>query len=155
MRPLLVCLALTCLQAPAQIVLRIGNAPAVTITAENLAKLPRHTAVLNEHGKRIAYEGALLRDVLAQGALDFGKELRGKQLSTYISALASDGYQVVYALAELDPTLIDSGILVADKREGQPLAPNERPFRIIAPRDKRPARCLRMLQEIDVVQLRK
>lgn len=155
MRPILLLFTFACLQGSAQITLRINNAPPVTISAADLAKLPRHTAVLDNHGKQIGYEGVLLHDVLAQGGIDFGTELRGKQLSTYVAALASDGYEVVYALAEFDPTVMDSGIIVADKREGQPLAANEGPLRIIAPHDKRPTRSLKSLQEIDVVQLKK
>ncbi|HEX4230083.1 MAG TPA: hypothetical protein VHZ07_15520 [Bryobacteraceae bacterium] len=155
MRPILLLFTFACLQGSAQIILRINNAPPVTISAADLAKLPRHTAVLDNHGKQIAYEGVLLHDVLAQGGIDFGKELRGKQLSTYVAALASDGYEVVYALAEFDPTVMDSGIIVADRREGQSLAASEGPLRVIAPHDKRPTRSLKSLQEIDIVQLRK
>jgi hypothetical protein len=58
-------------------------------------------------------------------------------------------------MRSIDPTIADSGIIIADKREGQPLAANEGPLRIIVPHDKRPARSLKMLQEIDVVQLKK
>jgi hypothetical protein len=119
---LTLCLVLACAEASGQIALRINDGPPVQIAAADLAKLPRHTAVLNDHGKQISYEGVLLHDVLALGGVDFGKGLRGKQLSSYVAALASDDYEVVYALAELDPTVMDSGIVVADKREGQPLA---------------------------------
>lgn len=155
MRRLLLVLALACAQASAQIVLRINDAPPINIAATDFAKLPRHAAVLNDHGKQISYEGVLLHDLLAQNGVDFAKGLHGKQLSSYVAALASDGYQVVYALAEFDPTVVDSGIIVADKREGQPLGASEGPLRIVAPHDKRPTRSLRMLQEMDVVQLKK
>jgi hypothetical protein len=55
-----------------QIVLRIDAASPVTIAAADLAKLPRHTAILNDHGKQITYEGVLLRDVLAQRGVEVG-----------------------------------------------------------------------------------
>ena len=103
MRLILICLLLLCGRASAQIMLRINDAAPVNIAAKDLAQLPRHAAVLNEHGKQIGYEGALMHDVLALGSIDFGKGIRGKQLSTYVAALASDGYEVVYALAEFDP----------------------------------------------------
>lgn len=153
MRFVLLCFLLASLQASGQILLRINDAPAVPVAAADLAKLPRHTAILDNHGKQISYEGALLGDVLAEHGVDLGKGLRGKQLSSYVTALASDGYQVVFALAEFDPTILDSGIIVADKRDGQPLPASEGPFRIVVPRDKRAARSLRLLREIDVVQL--
>lgn len=155
MRFILLPLLLTCATAYGQISVRLNDAAPVQITAADLAKLPRHTTLMNDHGKQVSYEGPLLHDVLVRAGFDFGKELRGKQLSSYVSALASDSYRVVFALAEFDPTIMDSGIIVADKREGQPLDAKEGPLRIVAPHDKRPTRCLRMLQGVDVVQLRK
>jgi hypothetical protein len=135
--------------------LRINDAPPVNIAAKDLAQLPRHTAVLNEHGKKISYEGALMHDVLALGGIDFGKGLRGKQLSSYVAALAGDGYEVVYALAEFDTTVMDSGIILADKREGQALTASEGPLRTVVPHDERPTRSSRLLREIEIVQLKK
>jgi hypothetical protein len=155
MRLIAICLVFMCGHASGQMMLRINDAPPVNIAAKDLARLPRHTAVLNEHGKQISYEGALMHDVLAIGGVDFGKGLHGKQLSSYVAALANDGYEVVYALAEFDPTVVDSGIILADKREGQTLAANEGPLRIVVPHDERPTRSLRSLREIDVMQLKK
>jgi len=157
MRPILICLCLLFarIQASGQIALRLDDAAPAQISAENLAKLPRHNAGLNDHGKQVSYEGVLMHDVLVLGGVDLSKGLRGKQLSSYVAATASDGYEVVYALAEFDPTIMDSGIVVADKREGQPLAANEGPLRIIVPQEKRPTRSLKLLREIDVVQLKK
>ena len=154
MRALFLTLAFTCLQASAQIILRIDPAAPVTVSPETLAKLTRHAATLNDHGKQVNYEGALLRDLLSQSGVDFGKHLNAKQLSSYVAVSGTDGYKVVYALAELDPTIADSNIIIADKRDGQALSATEGPLRLIAPHDGRPARSVRMLQEIDVVQLR-
>src|SRR3954469_21188152 len=106
MRLLLLFVVAACLNASAQFVLRINNGAPVTVSADDLAKLSRHTAVLNFHGKQTTYEGPLLHDVVAKGGIDFGKELKGAQLSTYVSAVANDGYQVVFALAEFDPTVM-------------------------------------------------
>jgi hypothetical protein len=155
MRALLLCLALACgLPALGQLLLRINDAPPTTISQETLRKLPRHTAVLNDHGKEVHFEGVLLRDVLIQNGVPLDNKLRGKQLATYISALANDGYQIVFGLAEFDPTITDGDILLADKRDGQPLAATEGPLRIIVPHDKRPARSLKMLRELDVIELK-
>jgi hypothetical protein len=46
----------------------------------------------------------------------------------------------VFPLAEFDPGFSDQVILVADRRDGQPLNSREGPRRLIVPRDKRPAR---------------
>jgi hypothetical protein len=44
----------------------------------------------------------------------------------------------LYSLAEIDPEFTDQVILLATKKDGQPLANGEGPFRIIAPDDKKP-----------------
>jgi hypothetical protein len=155
MRSILLCFLFAGIQASGQIVLKVNEAAPVTMSAADFSKLPRHTATLTEHGKQSTYDGVLLHDVLAKAGLEFGKELKGKQLSSYVAAMASDGYEVVYALAEMDDTVVESGIIVADKKDGQPLDAHEGPMRVVAPHDKRPTRSIRMLQEIDVVQLKK
>ena len=155
MRPTLICLLLVCGQAVSQVLVRVNDAKPVTFDANGLAQLARHTALLNDHGKQVNYEGVLLHDVLVRGGFDFGNGLRGKQLASYVIAIGSDGYQVIYALADLDPSITDAGIVLADKRDGKPLEPNEGPLRIIVPQDKKPARSVRMLKEIDLVELSK
>lgn len=139
----------------ASLSVHIGDKPAVTMTAADFSTLPRHTVAANEHGKSVPYEGVLLHDVLERAGVVFQKGVMGKALSTYVLATASDGYQVVYTLADLDPTITDGDLLVADKSSGQALAEKQGPFRIVAPHDKKPARSLRMLERIDVVELRK
>jgi len=154
MRLILLCLLFACSQASSQITVR-ANDKTVKLDANSLADLPRQIAVLNDHGKQVNYEGVLVHDVLVRSGVDFGTGLRGKQLSTYVVATGSDGYQVVYALADFDPSITSSAIILADRRDGKPLDDHEGPQRIVVPQDKRPARSLRLLKEIDVVQLNK
>jgi len=80
--------------------------------------------------------------------------LRGKALASYLVASASDGYQAVYSLAEIDPVFTDSQVLVADSADGKPLMGAQGTFRLVAPKDKRGARSVRMLAKIEVVLLR-
>ena len=142
-------------QASSQVIVRVNDAKPVKLDANNLAELPRQVAVLKDHGKQINYEGVLLHDVFARNGVDFGKGLRGNQLSSYVVAIGTDGYQVVYSLADFDPSITNSAIILADERDGKPLDAKEGPFRIVVPNDKRPARSVRLLKEIDVVQLKK
>jgi DMSO/TMAO reductase YedYZ molybdopterin-dependent catalytic subunit len=135
-----------------------GDVPnALTLTAENLAQMPRETAALpNEHDTtQASYEGVPLREILKKAGAPFGHDLRGKALTSYVLAKAGDGYQVIFTLAELDADLANERILVADKRGGQPLSAHEGPLRLVVAGDKRPARSVRMLQEIEVVRLAK
>lgn len=113
--------------------IQVGDKPPLAITTEDFTKLPRHTVIATEHNVKISYEGTLLHDVLLSAGAPFGEQLRGKALSTYVLAKARDGYEVVYTLAELDPTFTDSEILVADKADGKPLNEKQGPFRIVVP----------------------
>lgn len=137
------------------VAVRVGDKPEQTFTEEDFAKMPRHHVRANEHGTTVEYDGVLLRDVLEKVGAPLGKELKGKALSTYVLATARDGYAVVYTLTEMDTAFTDSEILLADRVKGQPLNDTQGPFRIVAPSDKKPARSLRMLERIDVVQLRR
>lgn len=73
-------------------------------------------------------------------------------MTTYVLATAADNYRVVFSLAELDSAFLDSDVLVAETLDGAPLGPKEGPLKLVAPREKRPARWIRMLQSITVLQ---
>lgn len=141
-------------QSPAFTVEVQGGAP-TSFTSDQLAQLPQHTVQVKEHGKSITYSGVSVHDVLAQAGAPLGDKLKGKALSCYVLATARDGYAVVYALPEFDPAFTYAVPLIANKADGQPLSNTQGPWRIVMPQDKKPARSLRMLQSIDVVQLRK
>ena len=49
------------------------------------------------------YSGVRLADILTPLGAPLGKELHGIALTTYLVATGSDGYQAVFALAEVDP----------------------------------------------------
>jgi DMSO/TMAO reductase YedYZ molybdopterin-dependent catalytic subunit len=128
----------------------------VQLRAEDLAKMPRETVLVQEEdGTKVAYEGVPLRDVLARAGAPLGKELRGKALATYVLAKARDGYQVVFGLAEVDASFANETILVADKRDGKALFGYQGPFRLVCPNDKAGARSVRMLETLEIVRLRK
>lgn len=61
---------------------------------------------------------------------------------------------MTFTLAELDPAFRDSTVIVADRRDGGPMASPLGPIRIIAASDKKPARSIRMLEKLQVVLLR-
>ncbi len=138
-----------------KVTVKVNDKPEMTFTEADLAKMPRHNVTMQDHGQTRDYEGVFLHDVLAKAGAPFGQELRGKALSNYVLATAQDGYAVVYTLTEMDTTCSDGDLLLADKSKGEPLSGNQGPFRIIVPHDKKPARSLRLLERIDVVQLRK
>jgi len=127
----------------------------LTLTADDLAKMPRASVRTKSNGMETAYEGVWLHEVLKKAGVPQGSELRGKALASYVLAEAQDGYQVVFSLAELDPSSIDNEVLLADTANGKPLFGAQGRFRLVASKDKPGARSVRMLTKLEVVQLRK
>jgi DMSO/TMAO reductase YedYZ molybdopterin-dependent catalytic subunit len=128
---------------------------ALTLTAGDLAKMPRASVRTMSNGMETTYEGVWAHDVLDKAGAPQGSALRGKALAGYVLAEAEDGYQVVFSLAELDPAFIDNEILIADTANGKPLFGAQGRFRLVVPKDKPGARSVRMLTKLEVVQLRK
>ncbi len=146
--------------APAAAELKIaitGDVPTpLTLTAADLAAMPRETAEITEQdGQKITYEGVPLQEVLKRAGMAFGREMRGKNLAGYVLAQAHDGYAVLFGLGEIDSSLSGQKILVVDKRDGKPLFSYQGPARLVLPGDKEGARSVRMLEKLEVVKLRK
>ena len=125
------------------------------LSAADLAALPRASVETKSDGIAVTYWGVWLHEILKRAQAPTGTELRGKALAGYLRAEAQDGYEVVFSLAELDPLFTDSPVLLADSADGKPLSGAQGPFRLIAPKDKRGARSIRMVTKLEVVLLRK
>lgn len=121
--------------------------------AVGLQGLERRTVITGDRGIKTTHEGVALRDVLAKAGVPLGDALKGKALARVVIATAVDGYQVAYAIAEIDAAFNDHLILVSDKRDGQPLLPDSGPLQIVVPQDKRPARWVRQVTTLEVRQL--
>jgi len=128
---------------------------ALSLTAADLAKMPRASVPTSSSGIDTLYEGVWLHYILEMAGVPHGSELRGKALATCILAEAQDGYQVAFSIAELDPAFIDNEILLADTANGKPLFGAQGRFRLVVPRDKPGARSVRMLTKLEVIPLRK
>jgi DMSO/TMAO reductase YedYZ molybdopterin-dependent catalytic subunit len=126
----------------------------LSVSVADLGGFPRKTVtVTNEHtGKQETYQGVPLAELLKRAGVPQGSALRGAAMATYILAEGEDGYRVVFSLAELDSGIQDADVLVADTIDGGPIPDKLGPFRLIAPHEKRPARWVRMLRSITVVQ---
>lgn len=113
--------------------------------------MPPSQATGAVHGDAPArWDGVALTDLLVRMNLPMDKPLRGHDLSGLVRVTASDGYQVVFSLGELDPTLGGERVLIAYARNGEPLA-KDGPLRLVVPGDKRGARWVRNVVAIDVI----
>ena len=126
----------------------------LALTASDLASMPRATVTTNNNGITRVYEGVWLSDVLKKAGVQVGG-LRGSALAVYVVVSASDGYQVAFSIGELDPEITDAQFLVADKADGKALFGEDGNFRLVVPKDKRGARSVRLLNKIEVFQVKK
>ena len=135
--------------------------PIVKVTGEVRAPLDLKLSDLQQYnqvqvkykdkdGNYHNYSGVVLADILQKAGVPLGKELHGKNLAKFVVAEGSDGYQAVFALAELDNGFTDRQIILAMTIDGKPLAATEGPFRIIVQDEKKQARCVRMVTAIKV-----
>jgi DMSO/TMAO reductase YedYZ molybdopterin-dependent catalytic subunit len=127
----------------------------VSLSLKDLRQFPRKTLIVTNDKKEETYEGVLVTELLKRARVPQGGQLRGLAMATYVQADAADGYRVIFSLAELDTDFQDSDVIVADTMNGAPLDEKTGPFRLVAPHDKRPARWIRMLQSLTVVQMPK
>jgi DMSO/TMAO reductase YedYZ molybdopterin-dependent catalytic subunit len=138
-------------------VLQIGGnvTTPLSLSANDLKALPRKTVkVLNRHeNKEETYEGVAVEELLRRAGVPQNEKLRGSAMATYVLAEATDGYRVLYSLAELDSDFQDSDVIVADTMNGSPLGEKQGPLKMVAPHDKRPARWIRMLKSLTVVNV--
>ena len=111
-----------------------------SVTSADLARLTRHDTTVSAHQVSGRYSGVALTDLLALVNAPLADSLRGRSLGTYVLAEASDGYRVLFSIAELDAKLTDRVVILADRKDGQPLPAAEGPYRLIVPGERRPAR---------------
>jgi DMSO/TMAO reductase YedYZ molybdopterin-dependent catalytic subunit len=133
---------------------KIGGAVTtpLTVTSEDLKKMPRKTLrVENAHAKRTeVYEGVPLEALLQKAGVPQGEQVRGAAMTSYVLVEAADDYHVIFSLAELDSSFQDSEVLVADAMDGSPLPPDQGPFKLVAPHEKRPGRWVKTVKSITV-----
>ncbi|MES2861651.1 MAG: molybdopterin-dependent oxidoreductase [Pseudomonadota bacterium] len=127
-----------------------ADGASVTLSAADLAALPRRMLTLSVHGESHVFEGPTLASVLKDVRAPLGEDLRGQALLTYVTVRAADGYGVVLSLAEIDPALSPTAVLLADEVDGAPIDAEEGPFRLVVEGDARPARSVRHVTSITV-----
>ncbi len=127
----------------------IGQHP-ITLTQGDLARLPAiemdvtyETSKGSVHGR---YSGVLLWDVfVAQRAFDDG-EHSAELVRTFV-VRGRDGYRIAFSVGEIHPDFGNTPLMLADKVDGKQI---ESGYRLIVPGDKRGARNVRDVVEIDL-----
>ena len=128
----------------------------ITLSPEEFATLPHKTvSVFNSHSKiDEKYSGVPLTDLLAKVGVPLGEQVKGKLFLTGIVAEGTDNYDVLYALAEVDPSIHAGDVIVADSVDNHKLD-KDGAFKIVSTEEKRPARWVRNLALITVVEVKR
>lgn len=116
-----------------------------------MAELPRQQLDASDHGKPARFEGVWLRDVLLRAGAPLGKQMRGRNVPLVVLLMARDGYAASLALAELDPSFRDKPILLADRRDGEPLFEETGPLQLVVGDEARAGRWIRQIERIEIV----
>jgi hypothetical protein len=124
----------------------------VSYKVADLESMPRTTITIhNAHTNTDeAYSGVRLAEILGPLGAPLNKDLRGAAFNVCVLATGADGYQAVLTLAEIDRSFHPGEVLIADTLNGQPLAADAGPFRLVVSEDKRPARSVRNLVSIEL-----
>ncbi len=124
----------------------------IKLSFAEIGKIKRQTVKVNDHGEEATFDGYALVEVLKLAGIEFGESLRGKRLATFLLIEAADKYQVVFALPELDPAFTDKLVLLADRRDGQPLSKTEGQLRLVVPDEKKHGRWVRQITNMKILR---
>ena len=134
-------------QSPDSLIIEVAGRRTVL---RSLAGLPRDTVTATFHSAEPrSYSGVALRALLEHAGLAT-ERLRGRALAQYMVVEARDGYRVSFGIADLDSGLVAHRLVLVDTLGGQPLAPDEGPWRLIVAGDAHGARSVRMVSGIKV-----
>lgn len=139
-------------QSGAPLVVVAPDGRETTLTAESIAALARVDGQATAHGHAFAYAGPTLREVLRLAGVQTDS-LRGPQLRRVVKVVAADGYAVVLALSDLDPSIGARRVILVDAEDGRPLPADYAPRRLIIEGDVRPSRWVRQVVRLVVLDV--
>ncbi len=114
---------------------------------EQLPAIEQTVSFLTGHGREQAtYTGALLWSMLERTEM-LGADRRAR-VRRAIVVTGRDGYAAALALAEIDPEFEGKQVLLAYRRNGQPIAGNT--LRLVVPGDRHGGRSVRDVVRIDL-----
>jgi hypothetical protein len=138
-----------------QLTIKALDGKSMTFTPADIAAMPHKTvSVYNRHTKaNETYSGVPLVELLGKVGAPSGENVRGKLFLLGVVAEGTDHYGVLYALAEVDPSIHSGDVIVADSVDGQKLG-TDGAFKMVSTEEKRPARWVRNLDQITVVEVK-
>jgi hypothetical protein len=136
-----------------QLTIRALDGKSMSFSPEDIEAMPhKSVSVHNSHTKADeTYSGVPLADLLGKVGVPLGESVRGKLFLIGVIAEGTDHYSVLFALAEIDPSIHQGDVIVADSVNGQKLG-KDGVFKMVSTEEKRPARWVRNLASITVIE---
>jgi hypothetical protein len=125
----------------------------IVLTRPDIEALPHIKVTTIASDGPTTFEGVTVTAVLEKAGIGFGESLRGRRLSSCVLVEAADGYRVVIALPEIDPSFTNKQVVLAFSHNGKPLDDKEGPYRIVIPDEKRMARWVKQVTTLKMVQV--
>ncbi len=138
-----------------QLTVQTTDGKQTVLSRTDIEAMPHVKLQASAHDVSAVFEGVAVRSILEKAGVGFGEALRGKQMSLCLLAQATDDYRVVFALPEMDPAFTDKQIILAFSKDGKPLDAKEGPYRIVIPDEKRPARWIRQVTTLKIVNVQR
>lgn len=122
--------------SPAGLEVDLGDGHPHRLRPDDLRSMPRlHVPIAEGAGLSTRYEGVALSDLLVRCGVQFNHDTQRKRASDCVVVRGSDGYQVVFSMAEVTPAATYP-VIVADRRNGQAIEDKEGSLKLIATGDK-------------------
>lgn len=136
-----------------QLTIRSLDGKSITLSPHDITALPHKTvSVFNFQSKKNeSYSGVALADLLNKAGVPHGENVRGKLFMTAVIAEGTDKYSVLFALAEA--SIHTGDVIVADSVDGQKLRADGA-FKLVSTEERRPARWVRNLADISVIEVK-
>jgi hypothetical protein len=151
-----VAIAVVTIAAQAQTLTVVGlDGATKSLGIAQLRELPQVEHADSGQNGITRYRGPTVRSIVTLAGAPEGRALRGPSMTIVVLAEASDGYQVAYALAELDEQFGARNAFVALTQNGAPITGNDGPLRIVMPSEMHRARWIRQLTTLRLLQVRR
>ncbi len=121
-----------------------------TFTLQQIDGMPQRSVTVHNGHTNVdeSYTGVAVSDLLARSGLNADAQAAHRQLlHSYLRATGTDFYYVLYSAVEMEGSLHTGEVIVATRRNGQPLR-GEGKLMLISTEDKQPARWVHNLTSL-------
>jgi DMSO/TMAO reductase YedYZ molybdopterin-dependent catalytic subunit len=126
----------------------------LSLSLSDLQAMPRTKLEIPEKsGVEATFKGVTLFEVVMRSKPKLTEHCCSNAINTMVVIKAADNYQAAFSLPELDPKFSSKAILLADRRNGQPLGTAQGPLQNIVPSDKVHARWVRRVNLIEILSI--